>query len=275
MKNFAPADLYGVIGYPLKQSMSPMLHTNAFRLLGLPGVLVPWPMLPENLPDFVAAIRLLGIKGCCVTMPHKEHIIPLLDEVTERVRLIGSANTLYRDGEKVCGDNTDVLGFAEPLLAESLPPSAKALVLGAGGTARAAVVGLQSLGIKNIHVSSRRPEQAKGLAGEFGLLATEWKNREEVEADLIVNTTSLGMKGHHENETGYERSWFDRHAPGLVYDVVYTPFRTRLLREAEEAGWRTIVGLEMFLGQADHQCRIWTGQKMPQEARQMVADALS
>ena len=276
MNDFVPPELYGVIGYPLAQSLSPLLHTTAFRRLGLPGVLIPWPMRQEKLPEFIAAVRLLGIRGCCVTMPHKEAIIPLLDEVTERVRGIGAVNTLYRDGDKVCGENTDILGFMEPLLAEKLPGDTPVLLLGAGGSAKAAVAGLQSLGLGNIWVASRRPEQSSELAERFNLKTVTWERRGKVEAGLIVNTTALGMRGKFEDETGYDREWFAGKTPGIAYDIVYTPFQTRLLREAVAEGWRAIGGLEMFLGQADHQCRIWTGGlRLPQEARQAVIDALS
>lgn len=275
MSEFVAPQLYGIIGYPLSHSLSPLLHTNAFRMAGLPGVLLPWAMEPEWLPSFIESVRLLNIRGCCVTIPHKEAVLPLLDEVTDRVRSIGSVNTLYRDGKKVCGENTDILGFMEPLLQENLAADTPVLILGAGGTSRSAVCGLHSLGFTDIRVVSRRPEQARTVAEEFGVGTEQWEKRSELPAGLIVNTTALGMTGRHENETPFDAAWFSGRTPGLVYDVVYTPFETRLLTEAGAAGWRTIGGLEMFLGQADHQFRIWTGQRLPEAARRLVADALS
>lgn len=268
-------ELYGIIGYPLGHSLSPFLHTTAFRLLDLPGFLTAWPMPPERLSDFVAAMRLLGVKGCCVTIPHKEAIMPLLDEVTDRVREIGSVNTLYRDGERICGDNTDILGFTEPLLTENLSSETATLVLGAGGTARSVLVGLRSLGLNRICVTSRRPEQARGLADEFGCDTVAWERRDGVDFSLLVNTTALGMAGKYENETAFPREWLAGRRKGLAYDVVYTPHRTRLLRDAAMEEWRTIPGLEMFLGQAGHQFRIWTGRRFPPEARRLVAQLLA
>ncbi|MEG2140915.1 MAG: shikimate dehydrogenase, partial [Bilophila sp.] len=113
MRRFTPPALYGVIGYPLGHSLSPLLHTTAFRELALPGVLVPWALQPEQVPAFIDSMRLLKIQGACVTLPHKISVIPLLDRVTERVRETGAVNLIYWDhdeGEVLCGDNTDVLG---------------------------------------------------------------------------------------------------------------------------------------------------------------------
>ena len=142
MSTFTPPALHGIIGYPLGHSMSPLMHNTAFRTLNLPGVYLSLPIEPGRLPAFVDAARLLNIRGCSITIPHKIDIIPLLDKTSENVREMGACNTLYRDGEKICGENTDVIGFTAPLRKRSLSPETRVLVLGAGGVSRAAIAGI-------------------------------------------------------------------------------------------------------------------------------------
>ena len=125
MSTFTPPALHGIIGYPLGHSMSPLMHNTAFKTLNLPGVYLSWPIEPGRLPAFVDAARLLNIRGCSITIPHKIDIIPLLDKTSENVREMGACNTLYRDGEKICGENTDVIGFTAPLRRRSLSPEAR------------------------------------------------------------------------------------------------------------------------------------------------------
>ncbi|ABK99966.1 shikimate dehydrogenase family protein [Pelobacter propionicus] len=267
--------LYGVIGYPLGHSLSPLLHNTAFRELGIPGVLLPWSIEPERLPAFIQSVRLLNIRGACVTIPHKQSIIPLLDRVTDRVKALGAANTLYWDGDLLCGDNTDILGFMSPLQAD--PPSAeqtRVLVLGAGGVARAAVAGLKSLGLNQITITDIVDASSATLAETFDLKTIPWSQRSEVDAHILINTTPLGMKGKFEEESPYPTEALAARQ-GIAYDIVYTPFVTRFLREARAAGWKTIGGLEMFISQADHQFLTWTGRNLPQAAKQAVIDALT
>ena len=265
-------ELYGVIGYPLGHSMSPLMHNTAFRALEIPGVFFSWPIEPARLASFVEAVRTLDIRGCSVTIPHKIALLPLLDDMTDRVRVMGAANTIFwRDG-LLCGENTDVLGFISPLNKLGLSSDMRVLLLGAGGAARAAVVGLQSLGIKDIVVTSPTSAHADSLASQFGMKTIPWERRKQ-RAELIVNTTPLGMHGIHEQETPYPEEAFGD--PGIAYDIVYTPVRTRFLQEAEEAGWHTVGGLEMFIGQGDAQFYLWTGQHLPREAREAVFTALS
>ena len=255
MSTFTPPALHGIIGYPLGHSMSPLMHNTAFRTLNLPGVYLSWPIEPGRLPAFVDAARLLNIRGCSITIPHKIDIIPLLDKTSENVREMGACNTLYRDGEKICGENTDVIGFTAPLRKRSLSPETRVLVLGAGGVSRAAIAGLRRLGLANITLTNRRKERAEALCNEFGLLCAPWEERGDVPADLIINTTPLGMTGAQEHETPYPRAFQDN---GIAYDLIYTPFQTRFLRDAAAAGWETVSGLDMFIGQGDAQFHLWT-----------------
>ena len=273
MSTFEPTAVYGIIGYPLGHTLSPLLHTTAFRERGIPAVLVPWPIEPERLEAFVAAFRLLRVGGCCVTIPHKEDIIPFLDRITDRAEAVGAVNLLYWEHDELCGDNTDVPGFVAPLAElPAFPRGASALVLGAGGASRAAVAGLKSLGCR-VLVSNRTESAARLLAEEFELEVVPWKGRGTATAELVVNTTPLGMKGRFEEETPYPEEAFAGRS-GIAYDIVYTPLRTRFLREAEAAGWRTLSGLGMFIGQADYQFRTWTGRDLPEAAVKAVYDAL-
>lgn len=274
MERFVPSGVYGIIGWPLAHTLSPLIHTTAFRELGLSAVLVPWPVESGRVADFIAAVRLLGIRGVCVTIPHKEEVIPFLDRISERAASVGAVNTLYWEDGKLCGDNTDVPGFAAPLEEPSaaLRPRS-ALVLGAGGAARAAIAGLKAAGCGRISICNRTEETARAFAEEFGLSAIAWDERGTIDADLVVNTTPLGMRGKFEDDSPYPAEAFAGKR-GAAYDIVYTPLKTRFLREAEAAGWRTITGLGMFIGQADAQCRIWTGRPLPDAAKSAVYAAL-
>ncbi|MFA6508290.1 MAG: shikimate dehydrogenase [Treponemataceae bacterium] len=274
MSSFEPTRVYGIIGYPLSHTLSPLLHTTAFRESDIPAVLVPWPLESNRLPAFVGAVRLLRIRGVCVTIPHKERILPLLDRVSDRAKAVGAVNLLYWDGDTLCGDNTDVPGFVAPLREGFPVPGARsALVLGAGGASRAVIAGLKSIGYDRVSIANRTEETARHLASEFGLEVCPWDTRGEVDADLVVNTTPLGMKGKAEDETPYPAGAFAGRKR-VAYDIVYTPLRTRFLREAEDAGWRTISGLGMFIAQADYQFRAWTGLPLPDAAKAAVYQML-
>ena len=271
MSAYTPPVLHGIIGYPLGHSLSPLMHNTAFKALGLPGVYLSWPVEPGRLPAFMDAVRLLDIRGCSITIPHKVDVLPLLDAMTDGVREMGACNTLYRDGDGICGENTDVIGFMAPLR-ECLVPETRVLLLGAGGVSRAAVAGLRRLGLTDIAVANRRRERAEALAEAFDLSLVPWEERGDVDADLIVNTTSLGMTGAQEGETPYPAEAF--RGNGIAYDLIYTPFRTRFLREAEAAGWTGLSGLDMFIAQGDAQFHLWTGRHLPPEAVRAVKAAL-
>lgn len=274
MSQFTPYSIYGIIGYPLGHSLSPLIHTTSFQDYGIPAVLVPFSTPPEDIPTLFKSVRLLNIRGLCVTIPHKQAIIPYLDEVTEHVKKAGAANLVYWDGDKLCGDNTDIVGFMQPLQEKLLPPHyKKVLLLGAGGAARAAVVGLHDLGYTDITVTDIVTDLPSELAKEFNLKTVAWEDRDKVEAQIIINSTPLGMKGKLEDQTPYEYSWFK--GKGIAYDIVYTPYHTRFRQEAEKAGWESISGREMFIGQANAQFKIWTGKDLSDRAKQAVIDALA
>lgn len=273
MRHFTPPALYGIIGYPLAHSLSPLLHTVAFRELDIPGVLLPWVVKPEHLPAFIDSVRLLDIRGVCVTIPHKVSVISLLDRVTEQVRLTGAANLIYRDGDLLCGDNTDVPGFMTPLQGMTLPATTRVLLLGAGGAARAVITGLRALGLTDITATSGTEQRLAALADDVALKTVPWAERMAVPAELIINATPLGMKGAHEKETPFPAEAFVNRS-GIAYDIVYTPHETRFLRDAALAGWQTLSGRDMFVSQADHQFFRWTGQHLPDAAVRAVVSAL-
>lgn len=268
-----PEQLFGIIGFPLGHSLSPLLHNTAFRSLDYPGVMMRWTLTPDKIGDFMTSVRTLSIRGCAVTIPHKLSVIPFLDEVSEGVKLVGACNTLYWKNNTLCGENTDLIGFCSPLRKMSLPK--RALVLGAGGASRAVVVGLKMLGIETVGVTARRDEAARAFCDEYETRFVSWKERGSFPAEMLVNTTPLGMRGERENETPFPVEFFNGRPAGIAYDIVYTPLETRFLREAREHGWLGIDGLQMFIAQADAQFELWTdGMHLPQEAVLAVRQAL-
>lgn len=274
---FCPKELFGIIGYPLGHSMSPRLQNWGFEKVGHSAVFMPWPVEPGRVEDFVRALRLLNIRGACVTIPHKEAVLPLLDRVSERAHHMGAVNTLYWDDDVLCGENTDVDGFMAPL--RSGPNAGRAfacaLVLGAGGAARAVVQGLKELGIPRIAICNRSMNKAQELARHFAVEALDWDARHELGADLVINTTPLGMLGKGVDASPFDAAAFSRGKPGLAYDIVYNPLETRFLREAKAAGWATQDGLDMFVAQGMVQFKLWTGHDLPaHEARAVLMEAL-
>ena len=274
--------LYGVTGWPLGQSLSPLLHNTGFAALGINALYMKWEVPPHKLPAFVESVRLLNIRGCSVTIPHKVELLPLLDEVSPLAMRVGAANTIYWQGERLCGENTDVAGFMAPLAGVPLA-GADILLLGAGGAARAVAAGLVSPAPHDrpahIYVATPSDKSHLPLAEEFGLTPLLWQNRHEPAPLLVINTTPLGMRGKAEDDTPYDFSLAAQCAPcgntaPLAYDIVYNPLETRFLREARAAGRRCISGLEMFFGQGDAQFRLWTGQGLPPESRRALETAL-
>jgi shikimate dehydrogenase len=248
--------LLGIIGHPLSHTLSPVLHNWAFREMDIKGSYHVWDTPPEKLPAFMAALRTLPIHGASVTIPHKEAVMPLVDKLTHNARDIGAVNTLYWQDGKVWGDNTDVTGFMAPLLEHGTPPGT-ALVLGAGGAARAAVCGLHRAGWK-VLLSARTGGRADRLAQSFQAEHVPWSARHDVRPHLLVNTTPLGMSGPFQALSPWKESLA---GVSLVYDLVYTPRETPLLAQALREGVEVIHGLPMFVHQGLAQFERWTGQR--------------
>lgn len=287
-----PQKLFGIIGYPLGHSLSPVLHNWGFRKKFPDAVYMRWPVTSDQLPHFMEAVRVLPIHGVSVTIPHKESMFSYCDTVTEAARTVGAINTLYWREGLLWGDNTDVTGFIAPLQERGWTFSS-ALVLGAGGAARAVLAGLVAYGVRDIRIANRTLHTAKELAQQFGATAIPWEERESYIGQLVVNTTPCGMAGsslagtsplslealqqaaascHDAQGNSLERG--TTHL--LVYDIVYNPLETPLLRNALQAGWHVQDGLAMFIAQAVEQYRCWTGEMFSsQEARTLLVDTLT
>ena len=262
--------LYGIVGCPLGHSLSPVLHNWALARAGAAAAYLAWPLPAGRMPDLVKAVRTLNIRGVSVTIPHKEAVMPLLDRLSARARALGAVNTLYWDNGSLCGDNTDVDGFVAPLRGRAF---SSALVLGAGGVARAALAGLRELGLPSIAVCNHNKERAQKLAEEFGARCADWEDRSAYEAELVINATPLGMLGAHEGRNPLPPEAFTRRytTTRMAYDLIYTPLTTRFLAEAEAAGWQTQDGLAMFIAQAQAQFRLWTGREFSEpDARALL-----
>lgn len=259
-----PEFLCGVIGHPLTHSLSPVLHTWAFAHAGRPGAYMSWPVPPGHVEEFVRAARLLHIHGVSVTIPHKETVLPLLDYVSLRARIVGAVNTLYRDeAHGLCGENTDIHGFLAPLRRRA--SARRALVLGAGGAARAVLAGLKEWGAAAIGIANRNGARAQTLAEDFAVEAVAWEQRGAWGADMLINATPLGMRGEGAGATPFPAEAFT--GSGLAYDLVYNPLETRFLREAKAAGWEVQDGLDMFVEQGIEQFRLWTEHSLPEDLR--------
>jgi len=272
-----PERIYGIIGHPLGQTLSPLLHNWGFARLGVRAAYVAFPTPPERLEAFIRAVRTLPVSGLSVTIPHKEAVLPLLDAVDPSARSVGAVNTLVWEGEpgsgRLVGHNTDLAGFCAPLRQLAATPES-ALVLGAGGAAKAVLAGLKALGVASVAVANRTFERARTLAEAFGAQALLWEDRAAFEARLVVNTTPVGMSGKADGLSPMPPEYW---APGhIAYDIVYNPLLTPFLAQARERGASAIDGLAMFAGQGAAQFKLWTGLDLPMdEAKALLLRALS
>lgn len=261
---------YGVLGFPLGHSLSPYLHNAAFERHGMKRCYFKWEVESHRLGDFMRAVTLLPLRGVSVTIPYKEKVMSYLDEITPAARDIGAVNTIWVEQGKLKGDNTDYLGFMAPLEGLDLT---SALVLGAGGASRSILYGLRRLGVSRILICNRNMGKAEKLAHEFGIESIDWSQRENINADVLVNSTPLGTKGNNQDRTPWE---FEHFPFKIVYDLVYNPLQTRLIKEAEQKGIHAVSGLSMFIHQAREQFRIWTGEVFsPDWAEDLLGKKLS
>lgn len=262
----ADTEVYGVIADPVGHSLSPRIHNAAFRQIKANKVYVPFRVSREELGSFLANCREWGIKGLSVTIPHKEDVMRLLSRCDEASTAIGAVNTIDLSGPTAVGSNTDGPAAVRSVLDAMSQPGAgqplahvTALVLGAGGAARAIVCGLRSHGAQCV-VTSRTSDRAEELAKHFGGRSVEWSARHNVRCDLLVNCTPVGM---HPNvdESPFEK----RHLLGTmtVFDTIYNPEQTLLIKEAREAGCHVITGVDMFVRQASLQFELFSGQAAP------------
>ena len=266
--------IVGVIGWPIEHSVSPAMHNAAFRALGLDWCYLPFAVPPAHVADALAGVRGLGLRGINVTVPHKQAVSALVDELTPEARAIGAVNTVLVRGERLVGHNTDAAGFLRALReAGFAPEGCSALVLGAGGAARAAVYALARVGARVV-LLNRTPQRADALVAdlravvegarlEAGGLDAQTAQQEASRCQLVVNATSLGMWPQVETSPWPEEVAFP--AGVLLFDLVYNPRQTRFVRLARESGARAVDGLRMLVHQGAEAFALWTGAAPPVE----------
>ena len=254
--------MVGVWGHPVGHSRSPLMHNAALAALGLNWVYVPFEVAPENVEAALAGIQALGMVGVNVTVPLKETVLPYLEEISDTVRQIGSANTIScRDG-RLYGDSTDGAGFLRALEAAGQnADNRQALILGAGGSARAVAFALAARGTQ-CWIANRTMQRAQALAesvnGWFpGRASVAGWGMKAGPPDLVVNTTSVGMQPHSEEMPTLPPGVFSGRP--FVYDLIYAPAQTRLLQAAAQAGCATANGVGMLVQQGALSLSLWTG----------------
>jgi shikimate dehydrogenase len=275
MNNLQPSSVQtfklGLIGHPLSHSLSPKIHTAALKASGLQGDYSLFPIPPDDkqgLKVLLNRVRSGEIHGLNVTIPHKQHVIEFMDELTPTSQAIGAVNTIYLRDSKLVGDNTDAPGFLSDLKrfansAFSIPRSA--LVLGAGGSARAVVYALVNEGWK-VTLTARRIEQAQQLASQFRNVTAIELNFQTFQLstfNLFVNTTPVGMTPNIEQSPLLENLSLPQHV--FVYDLVYNPRETKLVRDARSQGLQAAIGLGMFIEQAALAFELWTDHNPPRD----------
>jgi 3-dehydroquinate dehydratase/shikimate dehydrogenase len=277
MKNLYRADrldrnsrVYGVIGNPVSHSLSPLLHNTAFIARLINDVYLPF--LVHDLPDFLAALKPLGIRGFSVTLPFKQKIMRYLDDCDPLAAAIGAVNTVtVRSNGRLLGMNTDYVGVLRALQKRVRLRGARVLIYGAGGAARAVAFALAHEGAVPA-ICARRRGQARTLARAVHGETLERRHLRNEFFDAIVNCTPVGMHPR-PGESPLRAGELNCR---LVFDSVYRPMKTRLLQLAERRGIETVSGVEMFLAQGMAQWEIWTGQRAPEkEMRRVVVRALS
>ena len=281
MKTLSGATQFiGLIGWPVAHSFSPAMHNAAAAALEIDLLYLPLPVRPDDLPAAIHGLAALGFLGVNVTVPHKESVIPLLDELDPAAQTIGAVNTISFQPSavsnrptasgsrlKLTGYNTDAAGFLADLEHLGIEVAGReCLVLGAGGSARAVAYGLASAGA-SMHLFARRPEQARKLVSDLAphfldarLEAHYWEELEEKSTTpeaLVINTTPLGMSPQ------VDRTPWPKNLPfppgALIYDLVYNPSETTLVGQARAAGCRALNGLGMLLRQGALAFKLWTG----------------
>jgi shikimate dehydrogenase len=254
----ATTTLCGVLGNPVEHSLSPLIHNAAFAHMKLDYVFLAFKV--TELREAVMGVRGLGLRGVSVTIPHKVEIMDYLDGVDKGAQDIGAVNTVINQDGRLIGYNTDCEGAISPLVEKMELSGMRVALLGAGGAARAIAYGLKERGV-DLTILNRTVKKADTLAKELGCRSGGLSHIGSLKPEILINTTSLGMYPQIDT-TPVPRELLKGM---LVYDIVYNPLKTRLLREAEENGCDTIPGVEMFVNQAALQFELWTGKKAPRE----------
>ncbi len=275
--------MVGILGYPVDHSLSPPMHNAAFQALGLDWVYVPFPVRPEALESAVHGLVACGVRGFNVTVPHKVAVMKHLDEIDNTARIIGAVNTVVINSDgRTRGYNTDADGFIRSLYEESVNVKGTAvLIIGAGGAARAIACGMLREGAREIVIGNRTQEKARNLAEHlkksYSQVDIKWVPLTNVPAliphcDIIVNATSLGMKGQPPLEIDLSSAKPD----AVICDIVYSPIHTEFLSRAREKGLKIITGDGMLLHQGTKAFELWTGHDAPVDVmRRALNDLLN
>lgn len=260
----------GVIGDPVRHSLSPVLHNAAFRALELDWAYLAFEVARGEAERAIVGARALGVDGLSVTMPHKEAVARAVDRLSPTAERLGAVNTVVRVGGVLVGESTDGQGLLDALRADQgfEPAGRRCLVVGSGGAARAVILALVQAGADDVAVVGRSVERVAAAAALAGLPARPGNATEASEADLVVNATPVGMVGHPDGPPLEP----DLLGPGqVVVDLVYHPTVTPLLAAARERGAVAVGGLGMLVHQAAHAFRLWTGQDPPLEVMSAAA----
>ena len=263
--------IYGIIGYPVKHSFSPKMLNAAFSKLKMNAVYLPFSVKPEEISQAIDGIRALNISGFNVTIPHKSSIIKYLDEITPIARKIGAVNTVRNINGRLIGTNTDAPGFISSLKALNFSPFNKNIgLIGAGGSARALLVGLAESGVSRIIIYNRTLERAKKLESEFSnsfpeisIKTVSLDDIKNYHLDLLINSSSVGMKS---NESSFDLN-LDHKIENIV-DIIYSPTQTQLIIQAQKLGIPNINGLGMLLYQGCEAFKFWTDLPAPESTMQ-------
>jgi len=268
--------LYGLLGKTLSHSISPSLHNNGFRDLGLNAIYLMLEVKDQDLGEYIQSLKNLGFAGWNVTIPYKEEIIPYLSGFSSLARDAEAVNTVLNRRGRLTGYNTDVIGFQRQIEEAGFPVKGKrAVVLGAGGAAKAVIASLIQLGLSQITIINRTFEKAENLVEifkekeekiEFYAKALEEDEYKEVvkNSELIVNTTPIGMYSHQGNKLVINPDYLNEHQ--FVVDLIYNPLKTELLKEAEKRGAQIGNGLPTLIYQAEASFKLWT-KEMPNKKK--------
>ncbi len=275
--------LCGIFGDPVLQTLSPPMHNAAFKALALDMVYVPFHVTPENLRSAVNAIKSMDILGINITIPHKQSVMKFIDEVDDQARLIGSVNTIVNRDGLLTGYNTDGQGYLMSLINDTGfdVHDNSVVILGAGGTARSIAYNLLKAKVSRVLIANRTVEKAEALRNDLREIFPDAHidasglsiSPELSQADLLVNTTSLGMMGKGGDASPVDLSTLPPSA--IVSDIVFKPLHTPLLIEAEARGHKIHTGLGMLVCQGALGFELWTGREAPVELMyKAVVDAM-
>jgi shikimate dehydrogenase len=263
-------DLYGVVGFPLGQTLSPIMHNTAFEVRGVDAIYLAFET--KDVGGCVKGMRALGIKGMSVTIPFKSEILVYLDDVDGMAQKIGAVNTIVNNNGRLIGYNTDALGALKALQDMVDLSGMSCLIVGAGGAARAIGLVLREEGVR-LTVVNRSPERGMELASSLQSPFVPLRDLRSIDADILIQTTPVGMYPHTDQCPIPEDLL---KGDTVVMDIIYNPMETRMLELARAHGCKTISGLNMFINQGAEQFRLWTGLEPPlKDMTKAVKEALS